>query len=73
LGLGKNLDNIPVSQSILKRVKFTQTQTALTLTERQENVGNAFKVKKIKPVEGKNILIIDDVITTGALVHVQKY
>ncbi len=66
-GLSKCL-NIPVSQSILERVKFTQTQTALTLTERQENVGDAFKVKKIKPVEGKNILIIDDVITTGATV-----
>ncbi|MCH8942113.1 MAG: ComF family protein [Bacteroidetes bacterium] len=64
-GLGKSL-NIPVNQSILKRVKFTQTQTTLTLVERQENVGNAFKVKKTKLVEGKNILIIDDVITTGA-------
>ena len=67
-GLGKSL-NIPVNQSILKRVKFTQTQTALSLVERQENIGDAFKVKKTKTVKGKNILIIDDVITTGATLN----
>ena len=67
-GLGKSL-NIKVSQRLLKRIKFTQTQTALSLVERQENVGNAFKVRKIRLVKGKNILIIDDVITTGATVN----
>ena len=67
-GLGKSL-NIKVSQRLLKREKFTQTQTALTLMERQENVGNAFKIRKKGIVKGKNILIIDDVITTGATVN----
>jgi len=67
-GLGKSL-NIKVSQRLLKRIKFTQTQTALSLVERQENVGNAFKARKKRLVKGKNILIIDDVITTGATVN----
>lgn len=67
-GLGKSL-NIPIKQNLLKRVKFTQTQTALSLVERQENVGDAFKVKNTKPVKGKNILIFDDVITTGATIN----
>jgi len=67
-GLGKGL-NIPVEQNVLKRAKFTQTQTALSLVERQENVGDAFKARKIKLVKDKNILIIDDVITTGATVN----
>jgi len=67
-GLGKSLD-IEVKQNILKRIKFTQTQTALTLEERQENVEDAFKTRKINRVQGKNILLVDDVITTGATVN----
>jgi len=67
-GLGKSL-NINVKQNILKRVKFTQTQTALTFTERQGNVENAFKTKKINLINGKNILLVDDVITTGATIN----
>ncbi len=67
-GLGKAL-NVPVAQNILKRTKFTQTQTALTLVERQENVDGAFKVKRKHLAAGKNILLIDDVITTGATVN----
>lgn len=67
-GLGKNL-NIKVNQNLLKRIKFTQTQTALTLAERQENVENAFEVRKKLSVKGKKILLVDDVITTGATVN----
>jgi len=66
-GLGKVL-NIPVNNNIVKRIRFTQTQTAMNLFEREKNVRNAFKVKKPHSVTGKNILIIDDVITTGATV-----
>ncbi|PJA98298.1 MAG: amidophosphoribosyltransferase [Ignavibacteriales bacterium CG_4_9_14_3_um_filter_30_11] len=64
-GLGKYL-NIRVSRKLLKRVKFTQTQTTLTLAERQVNVENAFKIRKKGVAKGKNILLVDDVITTGA-------
>lgn len=67
-GLGKSL-NISVKQNILKRIKFTQTQTALTLIERQENVEGAFRVKNKGMIKGKNILLIDDVITTGATIN----
>jgi ComF family protein len=64
-GLGSEL-KIKVSESAVKRVKFTQSQTTMNYTERQENMGNAFKVKNRNKIAGKNLLLIDDVITTGA-------
>ncbi|MEO8398755.1 MAG: ComF family protein [Ignavibacteriaceae bacterium] len=66
-GLSKIL-NIPVSENSVKRIKFTESQTTMTLLERQENIGEAFLIKNKKKIEGKNILLIDDVITTGATI-----
>lgn len=51
---------------IVKRKKYTQTQTHLTLQERIKNVSDAFVVTKSERVKDKSLLIIDDVCTTGA-------
>jgi predicted amidophosphoribosyltransferase len=40
----------------------------MNLIQREENIGGAFKVKNKKIINGKNILLIDDVITTGATI-----
>ena len=40
----------------------------MNLIERQENIEEAFKVRNDKKIKGKNILLIDDVITTGATI-----
>lgn len=66
-GIKKEL-NIPVATNIIKRHKFTTTQTELTLAERKENIKDAFKIKNKKAVKGKNIVLVDDVITTGATI-----
>jgi ComF family protein len=60
--------NIPFNPGILKRVRFTNSQTTLTLKERQENVEGAFKVLHREKIKDRNILLIDDVITTGATI-----
>jgi ComF family protein len=54
----------------LKRVRYTKTQTKLTREERKENVSNAFELneKFIRRLKGKNIILVDDVITTGATI-----
>jgi ComF family protein len=57
---------IPACSNAIKRVRYTQSQTTMNITQRAENMANAFKVKHAKEVEGKNILLLDDVITTGA-------
>lgn len=64
-GISKEAD-IPLSGRALKRIKFTQTQTSLSLDEREKNVRDAFKIRRKHGLKGKNILIVDDVITTGA-------
>lgn len=64
-GIGGSL-KIPVNTKIIKRTRFTQSQTTMNLKEREENVSEAFKIKRAKNISGKNILLVDDVITTGA-------
>lgn len=66
-GISKEL-KIPFNPGILKRIRFTNTQTTLTLKERKENVGGAFKVLHREKIKGRNILLVDDVITTGATI-----
>ncbi len=66
-GIGKRL-NIEVKTNLLKRERYTKTQTALNFAERKSNVSNAFALKKNGIIAGKRILIVDDVITTGATV-----
>jgi len=51
---------------LVKRKKYTQSQTKLTAAERQANVAQAFGVKKTNDIIGKSFLLIDDVLTTGA-------
>jgi len=58
---------IPVLNCLV-RVKNTRTQTRLDHKKRQENVKNAFRLKKEFSVRNKKIIIIDDVMTTGATI-----
>lgn len=63
-GLGREL-SVPVKSIFVKRIKYTQSQTMLSRIERQANLSDAFKAYG-KEIKSKKILIVDDVITTGA-------
>jgi len=58
--------NIPILKNVVKRKKFTQTQTKLKKHEREKNVANAFQVKKFGTIKNKSLLLVDDVLTTGS-------
>jgi ComF family protein len=60
---------IPVNFSLLKRSKFTLTQTGLNKAEREKNIKGAFAVTDEKKIADKNIILIDDVYTTGATIN----
>ncbi len=64
-GLGVILD-LPVWNSLIKRVKYTISQTTLNQEERLKNMTKAFRITK--DVSGKNIGIVDDVLTTGSTI-----
>lgn len=58
--------NIPILKNVLKRKKYTQTQTQLKKHEREKNVANAFHLKNIGTIRNKSVLLVDDVLTTGS-------
>lgn len=59
---------IPVNTDNLIRVKNTESQTGLSDFKRFDNVENAFLCRDKALFEGKHILIVDDVLTTGATI-----
>lgn len=57
---------IKVETRVLKRTAFKESQTHKSHEERRENVEKAFTAVKGHLLEGKHVLLIDDVITTGS-------
>jgi ComF family protein len=55
--------------SLLTRIKATETQTKKTRFERWQNVEQIFSIKNKDLLEGRHILLVDDVITTGATIE----
>ena len=58
--------NIQWDESISVRTHSSVTQTNKSKAERWENVKDVFSVEEGKTIQGKRILLVDDVITTGA-------
>lgn len=63
--LGKALC-IPVASRLLKRVHWTPSQTTMTRAQRLDNVRHAFQSVTGPEIEGKRLVLVDDVFTTGA-------
>jgi predicted amidophosphoribosyltransferase len=59
---------VPVSIDALKRTRRTPTQGGLSARARRRNVAGAFALRPSRAghIEGKRVLLIDDVLTTGA-------
>ena len=62
------LTGVAVDCFALKRVRRTASQVGLTADQRRRNVAGAFKVDRARAgrVGGKKVVVVDDVITTGA-------
>jgi ComF family protein len=57
--------NAPVG-NVVRRVRFTASQAGLTLAQRRLNVRGAFSAKRGVRLDGMRVLLVDDVLTTGA-------
>lgn len=72
--IAKGLSNklgVEVLPGAVSRIRYTKTQTHLTRAERIENVKGAFTINNeyIEVIKGKNIILVDDVVTTGSTVN----
>lgn len=60
--------NIRVSRHNLQRTRWTEPQVNLSLDERAKNVRGAFRVAAPSEVDGRRVMLVDDVYTTGSTV-----
>ena len=61
-----SVTHLPIRVDVLKRKSNTETQTRKSSYERWQNVTDMFYCEKIENLRGKHILLVDDVLTTGA-------
>ena len=64
-GMAEYLD-IPVLKDVILRPQYTETQTKKGRIERWLNVEGKFVLAKPQAINGKHLLLVDDVVTTGA-------
>ena len=58
--------NIPANGQVLKRTRHTQSQTKKNRADRLKNMQGAFAITNPNTLKHKHILLVDDVLTTGA-------
>ena len=64
-GIAEKL-GLPILQDAVSRPVFTETQTRKNRIERWQNIEGRFQLDRPHLVQGKHLLLVDDVITTGA-------
>ena len=67
--LAKNLSKytlIPTESHVIIRIKNTKPQKGLDNLRRQQNLSGAFAVDTSKIHKGENVLLVDDIYTTGS-------
>ena len=60
---------LPIIENIISRNTFNQSQTKFSKFDRWDNVKSIFTVNKPKLLEQKHVILIDDVLTTGATIE----
>ena len=66
-GISK-ITGIPIYNNVVKREEFLQRQTQLGIWQRRQNVDDAFKLVDANTLKGLHVMLVDDVITTGATI-----
>jgi ComF family protein len=67
-GVGERM-NIPVREDVIIKHTNTKSQTKMNRIERVKNVGSSFQLVDKFGIQGRHILLVDDVLTTGATIE----
>lgn len=64
------LTGVPMDPMLLRRTRWTRSQVGMTRDQRRRNIAGAFSVSRRRRarLQGRNVLLVDDVVTTGATV-----
>lgn len=61
-----DLSGVPLLLRVLIKVRYTPAQVSLEAAERESNLRGAFGVRKPGQIDGRTVLLVDDVFTTGS-------
>ncbi|MGL4364133.1 MAG: ComF family protein [Bacteroidales bacterium] len=67
IGIMRSFGKVTIT-NVLKKAKYNETQTKKNRNERFKNVENVFAINNPDLIENKHLLLVDDVITTGATI-----
>ncbi|MBE6195112.1 MAG: ComF family protein [Rikenellaceae bacterium] len=67
IGVGRKM-GVECNFRAIKRCRYNDSQTSKSNSERWENVDNIFEVRDSSKLRGRHILLVDDVLTTGATI-----
>lgn len=61
--------NISYEPNTIRKIKHTPSQTSKSRTDRMANIKGTFMVKATPELEGKHVLLLDDILTTGSTIE----
>lgn len=64
----RNVTKLPILKGAVRRISFGESQTKKSRMDRNENVRHVFKLVRGEKVKGRHILVVDDVVTSGATI-----
>lgn len=67
--LGKKIENLNFRNDIIKKIKNIVPQSTLNKDERIKNIKGAFDIINTDELQGKKVLLLDDIFTTGSTVN----
>lgn len=63
-----DVTGLRVSRNAVERVRNTESQTTKHRSQRNDNMKDAFLLRRADAVKGRHVLIIDDIVTTGSTI-----
>lgn len=67
--IANHIENLKIENKIFKKIKNNKPQSLLNRKERKRNVENVYRIEEKDKIKNKNIIIFDDIYTTGNTVN----